>query len=258
MRPRSYPGVEGRIHPHDHMKVDEDLAALHYAKVGQSALDNIHEALIAAGRDFDDVEACLDLPCGYGRVLRLLQREIPPARITACDLNREAIRFCGSEFGVKPLLSHPNFLNDDFERYDLIWCGSLLTHLTEDRCRKLVRLFAEILVPGGIAIVTTHGLLPWKGSAYEPIRDEIDESLRTRGFFHTPYQGDPHEYGHAWHTKEYVCDAFDAAFDGGTQLVRFRSRGWDDHQDVFAFKRTTPGSPRHLRAEDELLAHLHD
>ncbi|HEV2774334.1 MAG TPA: class I SAM-dependent methyltransferase, partial [Solirubrobacteraceae bacterium] len=85
--PLSFPAVTGAIHP-------DDVDGTHYARVGRSAIDAIERALGAAGRSFADVESCLDMPCGYGRVLRLLAREVAPERITACDINRQAIRFC--------------------------------------------------------------------------------------------------------------------------------------------------------------------
>ncbi|MGG5887557.1 methyltransferase [Falsiroseomonas sp. HC035] len=35
----------------------------------------------------------LDLPCGFGRVTRVLRVRFPHASITACDLDREGVEF---------------------------------------------------------------------------------------------------------------------------------------------------------------------
>ena len=70
--PLNLAAVTGAIHPDDDMHHPEDVDGTHYARVGRSAVDAIERALAAADRGFADVESCLDMPCGYGRVLRLL------------------------------------------------------------------------------------------------------------------------------------------------------------------------------------------
>jgi len=214
----TFADVPGPIHPDDDMKRPEDVDAAHYASVGRSAV------------------ASLDMPCGYGRVLRLLAQEIPGERITACDINRQAIGFCASQFGATPLRSTPNLDSLPAQRYDLIGCGSLLTHIDERRVEQLVRRFAGALVPGGIAIVTIHAEPPASGP-YASIGTQIDSALRERGHFHVSYENALFDYGHVWHTTQYVCEAFAAASDGAVQRVSHAPRGWDDHQDVLAFVR---------------------
>jgi SAM-dependent methyltransferase len=234
--PLSFPGVRGPIHPDDDMKHPEDVDAAHYARVGRSAVAAIGTALAEAGRGFDDVASCLDMPCGYGRVLRLLAQEIAPERITACDVNRQAIRFCATHFGVTPLRSTPSLKGVALGRHDLIWCGSLLTHLDEARIALLLRSFAGALLPGGIAIVTIHAEPPTSGE-FAPRREQIGHALMTSGHLHIPYEGALFDYGHAWHTPDHVTRAFAAASGDAVRLISHQPRGWDDHQDVLAFRR---------------------
>ncbi len=236
--PLTFPAVPGPIHPDDDMKHPEDADAAHYARVGRSAIDAIGRALADAGRSFDDVGSCLDMPCGYGRVLRLLAREIAPERITACDINRQAIRFCATQFGVTPRRSTPSLERMDLGRHDLIWCGSLVTHLDEARVGQLLRSFATALAPGGIAIVTIHAEPPATGE-FAPRHAEIAAALRTDGRIHIPYDGALFHYGHAWHTPGHIIRAFAAASGDTVRLVSHQPRGWDDHQDVLAFRRAT-------------------
>ena len=73
--------VESRISQKDEMYAGDGD---HYFKVGVSAIDCLDEAQQQAGRT--TVKEILDLPCGYGRVLRFLAYRFPRARITACDL----------------------------------------------------------------------------------------------------------------------------------------------------------------------------
>ena len=75
----------------------------------------------------------LDLPSGYGRVMRFLKAEFPEAALTACDVIREGVDFCARTFGARAIYGKedPSELELD-ERFDLIWCGSLLTHVDEE------------------------------------------------------------------------------------------------------------------------------
>ena len=236
--PLRFPAVRGPVHPDDDMRHPEDVDGQHYARVGRSAIKAIATALNDAGRDFRDVASCLDMPCGYGRVLRLLAQEIAPQRITACDINRQAIRFCAAQFGVTPLRSTPSLDRMALGRHDLIWCGSLLTHLDETRVDQLLSSFAGALLPGGIAIVTIHAEAPHSGE-FAARREEIEAALAARGHLHIPYAGALFDYGHAWHTPDHVVRAFAAASGDGVRLVSHQPRGWDDHQDVLAFRRTS-------------------
>jgi SAM-dependent methyltransferase len=234
--PLRFPAVPGAIHRDDDMKHPDDVDATHYARVGRSARAAIGQALADCGRGFGDVQACLDMPCGYGRVLRMLAQEVAPQRITACDVNRRAIRFCATEFGVTPLRSTPGLDHLRLGTYDLIWCGSLVTHLDEQRVGRLLRGFAGALRPGGIAVVTIHAEPPASGE-FAPRHDEIARALREHGHFHVPYDSALFDYGHAWHTAQHISRAFAAASGDRVALVSHQPRGWDDHQDVLAFRR---------------------
>jgi hypothetical protein len=46
-----------------------------------------------------------------------------------------------------------------------------------------------------------------------------------------PYRGNTENYGIAWHSTEFVVTS------APWRLVMHRARGWDDHQDVFAFSK---------------------
>src|SRR5712691_11392714 len=117
--------IESRISPGDGMYTGEGA---HYYKVGLSAIRCIEEAIDAA--NFTIVKRVLDLPCGHGRVLRFLVQRFPEAKFTASDLDRKGVDFCAQMFGAEAV--HPEQDLDQFSlerQFDLIWCGSLVTHL---------------------------------------------------------------------------------------------------------------------------------
>jgi SAM-dependent methyltransferase len=141
------------IAPHDPMYA---YAPDYYFKAGQSALRNIRLAMLAG--QVQKVDRILDFACGSGRVLRILKAAFPDADLTACDVQPEAVEFCEQTFGVTGVTSAHD--PDDVEldgSYDLIWCGSLLTHVDADRWVRFVKLFESALAPGGVAVFTTYG-----------------------------------------------------------------------------------------------------
>ncbi len=225
-----------RIHHDDGMYKGDGA---HYYKVGLDAVRRIEEALARAG--LGDVRKILDLPCGYGRVLRLLVRRFPDAEITACELERGAVEFCARQFGAKPAHSSADLDTLSLgERFDLIWCGSLATHLSERPLLALLRFFRRHLAPGGLLLFTTHGdfvarRLPTRDFDYG-LADEQTDALVARypgeGFAYADYP-DRESYGISLASPAWVRAR--VAELGGLREVYFRERGWDEHQDVYGF-----------------------
>ncbi len=127
-----------------------------YFEAGRSALRCVQLAMLTAQRD--TFESILDFACGGGRVLRFLKAAFPDARLTACDVTPEAVEFCARTFGAEGILSDhdPKKVRLDAQ-YDLIWCGSLLTHVDAKRWDTFLKLFEGALIPGGVAVFTTYG-----------------------------------------------------------------------------------------------------
>jgi SAM-dependent methyltransferase len=146
-------GVVETISPRDHMHKTDPSA---YMVVGQQALRAIRLALLCAGKD--SVESFLDMASGHGRVLRFVKAEYPHARMAACDIDHEAVDFCAETFGATPVYGtvDPRELEVP-ETFDLIWCGSLLTHLDRPLWRGYLEFFESALPVGGLLVVTTQG-----------------------------------------------------------------------------------------------------
>jgi SAM-dependent methyltransferase len=103
----------------------------------------------------------LDLPSGAGRVLRVLKAAFPEAHLTACDLDREGVDFCSRVLGAEPVYSHADPTKVELEgNFDVIWCGSLFTHLGAPRWPGFLDLLGDALAPDGLLILTTHGRHP--------------------------------------------------------------------------------------------------
>lgn len=241
--PWQYRDVIGRIHFNDDQLSDYSMAGIqHYRSTGAGAVALVEEMLALAGRIFDDVGSCLDLGCGYGRVLRVLQTRIDPSKITACDVNVEAVRFCASEFRVKPLASDTDLRKVAFETYDLIWIGSLLTHMSEAYMRTLFEVLKGQLLPGGLLVFTTQGeecldLTPY-GDYDGALQQQVRDSYATTGMAFLPYgYHTDANIGLAWHSPNYVRTQVTEIPGPSMKLLKFSPRGWDRHQDVFAYQR---------------------
>jgi SAM-dependent methyltransferase len=231
--------VSSRIYFRDGMYED----GVHYYRVGLSAIRCIDEAL--KGRDLQDVRTILDLPCGGGRVLRFLVQRFPDAEITACELASGAVEFCARTFGARPAFSSLNLDEVSLgKKFDLIWCGSLVTHLNESGITALLTLFRDHLSKNGIMIFTTHGdfvarRLPTRDFDYGLEVEQIESISRDypkTGYGFEDYPGEKN-YGVSLTSPEWIRARVREL--GGLREVFFKQRGWDDHQDVFGYVRVT-------------------
>jgi SAM-dependent methyltransferase len=214
----------------------------HYFKAGLSAIDCLDEALQQA--ESTTINEILDLPSGYGRVLRFLVHRFPKARITACDLMPDAIRFCAETFGAAPAQSSYNLEELSFAtKFDLIWCGSLITHLDADRTRGLLRFFARQLAAEGLLVFSTHGdfvaaqlsnLVELFGMNPSSI-PRLAEPFHEQGYGYLDYP-EHSGYGISLTARTWIIAE---ALEVGLTEVYFRAQGWDNLQDVFGFVKSS-------------------
>ena len=233
-------GVFQDIAPGDEMYRENEA---HYFDVGESAMRCIETALFAARRPKASVAKILDLPCGYGRVMRFLRKEFPDAQLTACDLHRDGIDFCARKFGARPVISQVEAEKVQlFKEFDLIWCGSLLTHLAKEKCASFIQLFQRLLRPGGIVVFTTHGrcceieLSTGKnrcGLNEQQIAKLLQDYSRI-GFGYVDYLAQS-GYGISLALPSYVMANF--VQHPEWRLLGYHEAGWDKRQDAIYLQR---------------------
>jgi len=227
------------ISPRDEMLGGDEP---HYFRVGQSAMECIEVSLRSAGKDPFDVKRILDLPCGHGRVLRYLRAGFPDAQITACDVLRDGVDFCASEFGAIPVYSQddPTRIPLDPEQFDLIWVGSLFTHFEAGLWQSFLQAFQSWLAPGGVLIFTTHGRQAYDWAAKGAKTYELDHrgtlsllyNYETRGFGYAKYPGSENYYGVSFSDPAWVLRELLKLEQ--LRIVHFAEKALDRHQDCFA------------------------
>jgi SAM-dependent methyltransferase len=127
----------------------------HYFHVGRSAINVIAQAMIVTGRT--SFETVLDLPCGGGRVTRHLTEFFPDATLYVADLDKQKEAFVERVFGVTALSVTSDFSVDPEHRFDLIFIGSLLTHLNAAAFERAVEWLIKAVADDGLLVLTTHG-----------------------------------------------------------------------------------------------------
>lgn len=226
------------------------MAGDNYIEVGKSAIACIVSSLIAS--DLPAPKRILDFACGNGRVTRHLSLLFPDAEITVCDLYPEMVEFCSKTFGAKGHLSTEDLAELKFdETFDLIWCGSLLTHCDEKMFGDGLNVMRKALALPGVAVCTVHGRRAisiqryhWKMCSDELFRpaerdfyrkgfgiaDTFDEKAKELFPLNATLGG-----GQSLSSMSYVCDKISEMED--VALVCYREMGWNGHQDVVAFSK---------------------
>ena len=232
------PGLDLTVDRADTMLSGNDA---HYLSVGQSALAAVERAL-----DGRVPGTILDLPCGFGRVTRALRARYPDSAITVSDLDRPGVDFSARQFGARPAYSVRDFRELELgARFDVIWVGSLVTHLPPVQTKHLLRALGRHLAPSGRILVTVQGpsIIPrLRATGYglpAGAAERVIEEYERTGFGYRDYDGgETHLYGVSLTNDHYGIsltgrDWMAAALaECGLDLRAYEERGWDDHHDV--------------------------
>jgi SAM-dependent methyltransferase len=183
----------------------------------------------------------LDLPCGHGRVMRALRARFPAAKIIACDILEDGVDFCAETFDAIPVHAPEDPRELEIRgTFDLIWCGSLLSHLRADRWTAFMDLFHSRLAKGGTLVLTTNGRRVALGLRRGETDLALDDETRTRlltsfqsGFAYENYAGYS-DYGISLSAPWWVVRHLQR---DNLRLVSFTEAGWGGFQDVYAATR---------------------
>lgn len=229
----------------------EDHVAQHdknidlYLYNGGSALRAMINALVIADRPLP--QSFLDFGCAFGRITRFVHAAFPETALTVSDVRLNAIEYCAKTFGADPVPSSPDIRQVRFPRqHDLIWCGSVATHLPEDVTRDLLELLTANLKPGGLLCCTLHGrIYPqevqpklWKilePAAFDVALREYEES----GYGYHDYPGRP-GIGASLTSPSWVFDWLYPRSD--LTMIWYGERAWMGWHDLVVIQKKDPAA----------------
>ena len=102
----------------------------------------------------------LDFGCGCGRMVRFLNNYSTSHAIHACEVNPDHVDWCRDNLNnihVSKCDTLPPLPYQD-QMFNLIYGLSIFTHLSENHATQWLSEMKRVLKPGGILIVTIHGL----------------------------------------------------------------------------------------------------
>jgi hypothetical protein len=165
-----------------------------------------------------------------------------------CDLDRSGVDFCVQSFRGKGIHSQPELTRVPLPRdIDVIWIGSLFTHVDEDRTARWLPYLADHLREYGILIATFHGLFSKRLQATHPMIDSaswqvILAGYETTGFGYARYtEDDMGNYGISLSCASKIIDM--ATSIEGTRVLAYTERGWADNHDVLVLTKNDRSRP---------------
>ncbi len=221
--------VSTEIHPNDMMYI---AAPSHYYTVGMSGAQAVLAALSLSWRH--KVLKVLDLPCGHGRVARHLRLLFPDAELFYSDIDAEGADFCAKAFGGKAIHSKPDLLSVAIPRdLDVIWIGSLFTHIDKKRTERWLRYLCDHLSQHGVLVSTFHGYFTERNTEFHGGVDkaQVRREFAKTGFGYSKYTEyeDAGDYGLSLSKPSTILD-----IANGIPGVRanYFERGWANNHDV--------------------------
>jgi SAM-dependent methyltransferase len=245
-------GVDETVAPGDwiHQRAPDK-----YFATGRTTIRRVRLAQLQTRKE--DVRRILDFGSGYGRILRQFKAAYPEARLTACDILEEAVDFCAQAFGAEPVYAADDPGETQLEgEFDVIWVGSLFTHLAAPRWSSLLDLLERVLVPGGLLLFSTQGRTirdriaerTWFDAFGRPIwvnwdvtEDQLDEAVADYdrdGFGYLEWGALGRQYGTSIATPAWVLGQLQART--GLRILSYWERGWEP-QDLVVCAGTRSG-----------------
>jgi SAM-dependent methyltransferase len=230
---------------------------------GRRTADDIEAALGHVEVAINGLRRGLDFGCGCGRFLLEAPRRWPWMRWSGSDVDEPAVRWCADHLPGVEVVANSSLPPLPFPdgTFDIVWCGSVFTHLDEDRQDAWLEEVCRILAPGGCLLATVHGPNCWSGRLPRWTVRRIQE----RGFIFARTGADegihPDWYQTAWHTRAYVESHWSRMLD----VAAYIPQGFGEYQDLVVCRRPAelgaafvPGSQQRCDGVVALQSRRHD
>ncbi len=218
-----------------------ELGPVNYYKTGRTTIRRVRLAMLQERKA--EIRRILDFGSGYGRILRQFKAAFPEARLTACDVISDAVDFCAETFGAEPVYAADDPGTTELEgEFDLIWVGSLFSHLDAPRWKSLLDLLERALERDGLLMFTTQGRFirdqiaerTWLDAHGEPIwvnwdvsDDQLSQAVSDydrEGFGYVGWGALDRRYGTSIATPAWVLERLQTR--PGFRVLTYWEKGW--------------------------------
>ena len=173
----------------------------------------------------------LDFGCGWGRLTRMLAKDLEPGLLYGCDPVDDILNVSRTT-GVPAELTRSEFLPEELpfeEKFDVVFSFSVFTHISEAAHKASLKAIHDGLKPGGLFVVTIRppayiDLNPLMQPAVDRLGPDRLKVLRDPQYVFVPHETDGHpqyddaaddpmSYGEAVITLPYVREQWGSMFD---------------------------------------------
>ena len=214
----------------------------HYFTCGESALRVVSAALDLA--EMEMPRRILDFGAGAGRVTRWFKARFPKSEIHACDIREQDIGFLRATLGVDAWVVPPEPTKLVLtSQYDLIWVGSVITHLPVASTQQLIEKLLLACNPNALIVLSFHGryaINRHENTQFKYLHGtgwrKIKLGYLLTGYGYANYQGQS-GYGISVITPQRMMRVV-RALPIKSRLILLSERAWDGHHDVIAIQKT--------------------
>jgi SAM-dependent methyltransferase len=209
----------------------------HYFSCGASALTCILHSLGLS--KIEKPNKILDFGCGAGRVTRWLRAAFPEVIIHACDIREQDLDFVKQSCGATTFVSGVDIdALESIGYYDVIWVGSVFTHLSPEVSTKLFDKLMKWLNPKGVLVFSVHGrFVLQRVNAGDNIYGlgknwgKLLKGYKKNGYGYADYPF-TEGYGISLSRSTWWIDLIENR--NHVRLVSLSEQAWDNHHDVIA------------------------
>jgi hypothetical protein len=177
------------------------------------------------------VGAALEVACNYGRSGRHLRAAFPDAEIWFNDIH-EGAEFCAREFGGHALCVDLEMTKAPLPNCDIIWIGSLFTHLTEAKTRSWLNYLSLQLNDGGIIVATFHGRRSAElfANEFKELVEPAWAAAKSKGWGYVPYDKANPDWGFSMSIPAKLAEIAEGV--PGVRIRDLTEAGWAGNHDV--------------------------
>ncbi|MGB0120359.1 MAG: class I SAM-dependent methyltransferase [Solirubrobacterales bacterium] len=173
----------------------------------------------------------LDFGCGWGRLTRMLAKDLEPGNLYGCDPVEDILDVSRTS-RVPATLARSEFLPETLpfeEKFDLVFAFSVFTHISEAAHMASLKAIHDGLNPGGLFVVTVRppayiDFNPLMQPAVDRLGPDRLKELRKSNYVFVPHDTDGHpqyddaaddpmSYGETVITLPYVREKWAPMFD---------------------------------------------